>query len=150
MRQFLILLAALPLLAQDVDKVPSWYKGSKPWKAISVEGRKEMLRLHAGFEATRAKAETPAATKASEASQKQGEALIRSTISKFHLDKFYLAPSRFGGQMVLWLPEKAWEAFSSDQKKAVVAYVSSRYKNWGIGVGRVSGRDVLCDRVVVQ
>jgi hypothetical protein len=51
--------------------------------------------------------------------------------------------------MVIWLPEEAWNRYSPEQKALIAVYMQSRYKSWGIGVGRVSGSDILTDRLAI-
>ena len=52
--------------------------------------------------------------------------------------------------MVIWIPIAAWNKLSASQRQSLEAYMSSKYANWGIGVGRVRGGDVLYDKVVVE
>lgn len=148
MRTVLFFLLGVCVFGQDINKTPSWYNGTKPWTSITVEGRKEILRLHGGFEAARHEAQQPPVSKGDASEARKGEVLVRATIKKLHLDKFYLNPSVFGNTMVLWLPEKAWKSYSAAERKSIEAYAASKYKNWGVGVGRTNGPDVLCDRLV--
>jgi hypothetical protein len=150
MKAAIFALLACQMFAQDIDKTPAWYDGSKPWKSISKEGRQEMLSLHAGFEAAKREAKTPSSSRVSQSDAAKGEDLVRKTIKRFRLDHFYETPSIFGKKMVLWIPEKAWNAFTESEKRFIEAYVKSKYQNWGIGVGRIKGSDVLSDRIVKE
>jgi hypothetical protein len=71
-------------------------------------------------------------------------------VRQYGLDAVYKEPDVFGPRMVIWLPRSAWSKLTAAQQKAVEAYMSSNHANWGIGVGRVRGRDVLYDEIVVQ
>ena len=150
MKYIVLALVACHLFAQGVDKKPSWYTGEKPWSSISKEGRQEILNLHAGFEAAESQAKKPASSKSPQATSGKGDELIRRTVKQYNLDPYYLTPSLFGKKMVIWLPEKAWKGFSEADKKAIEASVKSKYQNWGIGVGRTKGREVLSDRIVKE
>ncbi len=132
------------------DTAPSWYQGSQPWSEISVEGRQEILNMRAAYETYQERAAEQADEQVDPALAQAGEALIRSICDKYRLDSYYKQPHLFGPRTVIWLPEAAWSDLSDTQKLSVSAYMSGRYKNWGIGVGRVSGVDVLADRLVVE
>lgn len=104
--------------SQDVDKVPAWYTGTKPWLEIGRAGREDLLRKRAAYEAIIAKAKTPAnGTDASGAAA--GKKLIASTVAKYGLDPWFLTPDYFGPRMVIWLPETAWARFTSVQRASI-------------------------------
>jgi hypothetical protein len=80
---------------------------------------------------------------------KEGRKVIDTVVKRHHLRTLYKEPSGFGGKSVIWLPEAAWRNLTSQQKKYVESYMRHTYiKDWGVGVGRVHGVDVLCDRLV--
>ena len=130
------------------DAAPSWYTGTKPWSSIDPQGRRDILNMRANYEATKAAAEKPSEVQSPEASR--GRELVARMCDRYQLDAYYKTPRMFGPRMVIWIPEDAWSGMSSQEQSAVVAWISSEYTNWGIGVGRVSGRDVLSDRLVMQ
>ncbi len=131
------------------DEAPSWYQGSKPWSEIGEEGRATMLRMRAAYEAQQAAANQPGPGSDGRESV-EGRLLINKIVQRYGLDPVYKNPDTFGSRMVIWLPTVAWAKLSATQKKSIEAYMSSNYSNWGIGVGRVRGKDVLYDDVVVQ
>lgn len=134
---------------ESIDQTPAWYQGSKPWSSIGREGREQLLRMRAHYEANEASAHETSGT-APDAAAKAGRRLIDRTVTKYALDDYFRTPDTFGSRMVLWLPERAWDAFSAVQKQSIEAFMKSNYANWGIGVGRVQGREVLFDRLVVE
>ena len=136
--------------ADDIDKTPSWYNGKKPWSSISKEGREDILSIRRKFEANRAKANEPSKQQVPASSVNKGEELIGKTLKQYGIHSFYRTPGMFGSRMVIWLPEKAWNKYSPEQKSSIESYMKSKYENWGIGVGRVSGVDIMADRLVVE
>lgn len=136
--------------ADDIDKTPSWYNGDKPWSSISREGREEILSIRRKFEADKIKANEPSKQKVLTKSVKEGEQLISKAHKQYRIHSYYKIPRMFGSRMVIWLPEIAWNKFSPDQKASIESYMKSKYENWGIGVGRVSGADIMADRLVVS
>jgi hypothetical protein len=149
----LALLCFLPTAAfaqnEDISRAPAWYRGTKPWTSISPEGRREILRMRRGYEATRRQANEPS-TAAPAAGAAAGKALLNRIVTQYGLHDFYRQPDMFGPRMVIWLPKSAWVKLTSAQRRSLESYMSSRYANWGIGVGRVQGRDVLADQLVVE
>lgn len=146
----LIISSSTIFAADDIDKTPSWYNGKKPWSSISRTGREEILSIRREFEANKSKANEPSNQQVSVSSVNKGEQLIDKTLKQYGIHSFYKSPSMFGSRMVIWLPEKAWNKYSSEQKTSIESYMKSKYTNWGIGVGRVSGVDVMADRLVVE
>lgn len=137
-------------IAGDLDKTPSWYNGDKPWTSISVEGREQFLNMRSGIDASKAKAIEKSNKAVPANAAKKGEQLIYKIQKQYGIHSYYRTPSQFGSRMVIWFPGKAWNKFTPDQKASVEAYMSSNYKNWGIGVGRIDGVDIMADRLVVQ
>jgi hypothetical protein len=133
----------------NLDQTPSWYRGSKPWSEIGKEGRITILRGHAAYEAQQAAAAQPGSGE-NEKAAADGRQLINKIVQQYGLDPVYREPDTFGPRMVIWLPSAAWQKLSRSQKEAIEAFMSSNYANWGIGVGRIRGRDVLYDDLVVQ
>ena len=142
-----IIISSTVLAADDIDKTPSWYNGQKPWSSISRSGREEILSIRRKFEANKAKANEPSTQQVSASSVNKGEQLIDKTLKQYGIHSFYRTPSMSGSRMVIWLPEKAWNKYSPEQKTSIESYMKSKYKNWGIGVGRVSG---VCDKKVAR
>ena len=137
-------------IADNLDKTPSWYTGSKQWTSISREGREQLLRMHNNFNTLKTKANERSHQVVPTDNVKKGEQLIHKVQNKYGLNPYYRKPSNFGSRMVIWFPDKAWNNFTSSQKSSVEAYMKSKYANWGIGVGSVSGQDILIDRLVVE
>jgi hypothetical protein len=133
----------------SLDRVPSWYHGDKPWTSIGKEGRLKMLPFRRAYESqeknAREKSPGPSASNAA-----AGRTLLNRIVTKYRLDDFYRTPDTFGGRMVIWIPEGEWAQLSGSQKNALEAFLSSSYKNYGIGTGRVKGREVLSDRLVIE
>jgi hypothetical protein len=146
----LIISSSNVLAVVDIDTTPSWYNGKKPWSSISRSGREEILSIRRKYETDKAKANEPSNQQISPSSVNKGEHLIGKTLKQYSIDSFYKTPSIFGSRMVIWLPEKAWNKYSPEQKASIELYMKSKYKNWGIGVGRVSGVDIMADRLVVE
>jgi hypothetical protein len=144
---------APPIKAVDIDETPSWYRGSKPWKTVSRSEREKLLRLRAAYGAQEATARQPATGSSAEgdaSAAAAGKRLINRIIAQYGLDPAYRTPDTFGSRMVIWLPEAAWNGLSANQKRSIEAYMSSQYTNWGIGVGRVRGKEVLLDNLVIE
>ena len=135
---------------QDPVTAPPWYQGSKPWSEISEEGRDEILKMRSGYEAYQERAEEPAHGDTDPDIAQAGQVLIGNICDEYGLDSHYKTPHMFGPRMVIWLPEAAWANLSDSEKRSVSTYMSSQYANWGIGVGRVSGIDVMADQLVVE
>lgn len=125
---FVVLFARAVAAQSSIDKTPDWYRGSKPWTSITKEGREELLRMRAGYEAIRDKAEKPGPG-VSGRTPADGRKLIDKIITKSHVDAFYLKPSMFGPRTVIWLPEQAWDGLSVVEKKSIEAYMSGSYAN---------------------
>jgi hypothetical protein len=144
--------APAPQVHEDIrvsDTAPYWYNGAKPWSAIGVEGRETMMRMRAKFEADQAAANQPGSRSSDKAAAK-GRRLIDKIVRSYGLDDVYREPDTFGPRMVIWLPQAAWAKLSQGEKKSIEAYMESKYANWGIGVGRVRGKDVMYDDLVVE
>lgn len=139
-----------PSADDDIDVTPGWYNGSKPWASISEDGRRKTLAGHKHWLAIQAEANKTAVAKADASSAKAGELLVARIVKQYKLDPFYRNPSLFGPKMVLWLPEPAWNKLSTEERGHIANYVSSRYQNWGVGIGRIKGKDVLADQIVVE
>jgi hypothetical protein len=135
--------------ADDVSQAPAWYNGSKPWSEIPPEARRKMRAMRAAYEAQQATARQTGTGREDQASV-DGRSLIERIVREYQLDPVYKEPETFGGRMVIWVPIDAWNKLSASQRQSLEAYMSSKYTNWGIGVGRVQGRDVLYDKVVVK
>ena len=137
---------------EGLDRVtsPPWYQGSKPWSEISEEGRDEILKMRSGYKAYQERAEEPAHGDTDPDIAQAGQVLIGSICDEYGVDSHYKTPHMFGPRMVIWLPEAAWANLSDSEKQSVSTYMSSEYANWGIRVGRVSGIDVMADRLVVE
>lgn len=108
-----------------------------------------MLRMHAAYEAQQAAASQPGSG-TDEQIAAEGRRLIDKIVQQHGLDRVYRNPDTFGPRMVIWLPNVAWRKLSSVQKKSIEAFMSSNYANWGIGVGRIKGRDILYDELVIE
>lgn len=141
---------ASAVASDDIDKVPSWYNGQKPWNSINREGREEILNIRRKYEADTRKAQQPSIKSEPGNLVINGEKLIKSIHEKYKIHSFYSEPGRFGSRMVIWLPEEAWAKLSNEEKISIEAYMKSKYANWGIGIGRVDGVDILADRLVVE
>lgn len=146
-----IALASSSLFAQadSLDKPPAWYKGEKPWTSISREGRLEILKFRRAYEAQDRKAREPSA-RPSTPNAADGKAFLGRIVTKYRLDDFYRHPDTFGGRMVIWIPEKEWAQLTKPQKASLEAYMSASYTHYGIGTGRIKGREILFDRLVVE
>lgn len=129
-----------------IDNVPSWYAGMKPWSSFGRERPEDILSL------------LLKKTEPSEADDREehnpdlvarGEQLVSKTLEQYRIDPIYNTPVVFGSRMVIWLPEDAWKRYSPEQKASIEAYMQSKYKSWGIGVGRVSRGDILADRLAI-
>lgn len=142
----------MPVLAfgDELDKTPSWYNGDKPWASIGRAERKKIILMHGGFEVAQKEASKPATAAVPRDLANAGEALINRIVKDYRLDPSYKNPSLFGPRMAIWLPEKAWARLSEKEKESVVAFMKGRWKNWAVGVGPIRGRDVICDRIVLQ
>jgi hypothetical protein len=105
--------------------------------------------MRAAYEAQQAAASQPGSG-SDDRAVAQGRALIDKIVRQYGLDDVYREPDTFGSRMVIWLPEAAWTKLSQTQKKAIEAYMASNHANWGIGVGRIRGKDVLYDKLVVE
>lgn len=79
-----------------------------------------------------------------------GRRLVANIYRRYGLNPEYSKPDTFGPRMVVWLPTAAWRKLSTLERSSIEAYMSANYANWGIGVGRVSGRQVLYDELVVE
>jgi hypothetical protein len=130
------------------DNKPDWYSGEKPWAEISENGKREIIRLHNGFDLSKKEAIIAAEKRIDPKSAKIGKENFEKVLNKFNVYPFYKKPSQFGPKMILWIPEKGWNSLSGESRRSIMAYASSLYKNWGIGVGRVKGRDIMSDRVL--
>jgi hypothetical protein len=106
--------------------------------------------MRRGFEAYQSKANEPADTVPAGDLAEEGRKLIEQICKEYKLDPYYQSPQMFGPRMVIWLPGNAWDRLTPAQQSSIIAYMSSKYKNWGIGVGRVNGPDVMADRLVVE
>jgi hypothetical protein len=128
-----------------IDNVPSWHGARKPRPATGRGRPVDMLfpRKESGAGKATVK-EEPNVDPAT-----RGEQLISRTLRHYRIDPVYNTPGVFGSRMVIWLPEEAWKRFSPEQKASIAVYMQSRYKSWGIGVGRVSGSDILADRLAI-
>ena len=140
--------SSVPQQKSVTNDAPSWYQGSKPWGEISEEGQRELLEFRSKFEADQSRASEPSISGYDPAIVRAGEDLIASICDDYGVDEFYKKPAVFGSRMVVWLPETAWNKLSDSEKESIAVYLSSRFTNWGIGVGRVSGKDVLADRLI--
>jgi len=147
-----IALSATTAFAQvdSLDRVPAWYKGDKPWTSISREGRLEMLRFRRAYELQERKAREPSVAPREPNAGQQGRLLLNRIVTKYKLDDFYRHPDTFGGRMVIWIPEKEWEQLSRAQRASLESYMSSNYAHYGIGTGRLKGREILFDQLVVE
>jgi hypothetical protein len=134
---------------QVSDVPPSWYQGAKLWSEIGLEGREQLIRMRAAYEAQQATAQQ-AGSGSDDKAVAAGRALIDRIVQRYRLADVYKEPDTFGPRMVIWLPEVAWARLSSAEKESIEAYMSSRYTNWGIGTGRIRGEDVLYDNLVVE
>ncbi len=128
-----------------IDNAPSWYEGKKPWWPVGREHPVDILSLLRAFENNRASAKEESNIDL----VARGEQLISQTLKQYRIDPIYNAPRVVGPRMVIWLPQEAWNGYSPEQKASIEAYMQSKYKNWGIGVGRVSGSDILTDRLAI-
>jgi len=148
---FISFARTVPVHSADVNKAPPWYKGTMgPWESISKEQRKEILRMRRGFEAIQSKAHEPSKQKEPVDLATNGRKLIKKICNEYGVRSDYHTAHMFGPRMVIWLPEAAWKKLSSSQKESIKAYMKSKYANWGIGVGPVSGKDIMADRLVVE
>lgn len=145
-----LIMSSAVLAADNIDKTPSWYNGQKPWSSISRSGREEIIAIRRKIEENKAKANAPSTQQVLASSANKGDQLIENTLKQYGIHAFYRTPSMFGSRMVIWLPEEAWNKYSPEQKASIESYMKSKYKNWGIGVGRVSGVDIMADQLVVQ
>jgi len=134
----------------SINETPYWYQGVDPWDELSLAERSGILRMRARLEANESSAAQPSSTVVDFDQAQAGRALIHEMIDAAGVDSFYRSPSTFGARKVIWLPESAWRDLDDVQRQSIEAYMSSSYENWGIGVGRVSGRDILADRLVVE
>lgn len=147
---FMIMFNVWTAIADDIDKAPPWYTGKKPWASISKEGREEILGIRRKYDATKSKANEKSNQIVPATTAKKGELLVQKTHKQYGIHSYYRNPSMFGARTVIWIPEKAWSKFTQDQKSSIEVFMKSKYANWGIGVGRVSGVDILADRLVVE
>jgi hypothetical protein len=127
---------------------PSWYHGTTPWSEVGPQER-DVLKMIAEDRAEKAEALKALDHALTGNTADSGEALIVNACDKNGVNAFYKTPHMFGQRMVIWIPENDWDRFSVDEKSDVESYMSSRYTNWAIGVGRVRGGDILSDRLVV-
>ena len=135
----------------DIDKTPSWYTGSKPWTSITEEGRREMLRVRRRFEANNRKAsETPVRRVVDQGGAEEGKKLLEQICDEYKLDPYYKTAHAFGSRAVIWLPVEAWEGLTPAERSNLKTFMVDRHTSWGIGVGRLNGKDVLSDRLVLK
>lgn len=80
----------------------------------------------------------------------EGKKIISQTHKKYKINPYYSTPHIFGFKMVVWLPAEAWNKMDSKQQEAIENYMASKYKNWGIGIGQVSGEDILSDEIIAS
>ena len=145
---FAIFLAFLmPILAQArTEQIPPWYSGSKPWAELPNKTKTEITRLHNGVEEAKRQATLPPTSTQERKLVMMGKESIDRIVIKYKLDKFYNKPSISGRKNMFWIPEVEWRKLPPEIRRSIVAYAKSLNKNWGIGVGRVKGKDVLADR----
>ena len=132
-------------------QVPDWYNGDRPWKDLSEAARRDLWAKRLAYEEITTEATKPAAGGGEGSSDAAaGEAVLHRVVDEYNLDPYFRNADTFGRRMVIWLPEAAWRKLSTSDKQALEDYMASKYANWGIGVGRQQGREVLFDRLVVE
>lgn len=138
--------------AWSLDEVPDWYAGTLgPWKQLSEETRRNLWNARGSYEGVMNEALKPAEPqRAAPEAAARGERILHRVVADYGLDPYFREADTFGPRMVIWLPETAWARMSDPDKRALEAYMASKYRNWGIGVGKQKGREVLFDRLVVE
>lgn len=76
--------------------------------------------------------------------------IIKQTCREYGLDPYYEEPHQFGSRIVIWFPSDAWSRLTTVEKQTIRKFMMSRQMPWGIGVGKVSGRDVMADRLIEE
>ena len=118
---------------------PDWYRGTIPWSSMPVNVRSELVRLqHEG------QPSPPI-----EHRRAQGEIHLNRISLEYQLRDSVNEAAAVGNRMVIWLPDSAWDRLSPNSREDVKAFVSSKYSNWGIGVGPVTNGRVVHSRLVV-
>lgn len=134
----------------SINETPYWYQGAEPWDDLTLAERANILRMRATIEDNQSHASEPSSILVDPDHAQAGQALIEKIIDLAGVDSYYKTPRTFGSRKVIWLPETVWRDLDDTQRQSIEAYMSSRYANWGIGVGRISGRDITADRLVVE
>ena len=118
---------------------PDWYTGTIPWSSMPVNVRREFVRLaHEG-----------APSPPIEVRRAAGKNVLNRIRDEYQLRDSVTEATAVGNRMVIWLPDSAWDKLSPHSREDLKAFVSSKYSNWGIGVGPVTNGRVVHSRLVV-
>ena len=117
---------------------PDWYTGTVPWSSMPVNVRREFVRL------AHEKVTPPIAHRRAE-----GKLVLNRISLEYQLRDSVAEGTAMGNRMVIWLPDSAWDKLSPDSRDNLKAFASSKYSNWGIGVGPVTNGRVVHSRLVI-
>jgi hypothetical protein len=136
----------------SLNDTPDWYNNTLgPWRNLSEQQRKDLWNARSSYESVMTDAMTPASSATANAEiAAAGQRVLHRVVREYNLDPYFREADTFGRRMVIWLPEGAWAKLSTADKDALQAFMASKYANWGIGVGRQKGREVLFDRLVIE
>ena len=137
----LLLLAACSEKPPDEatnPNAPYWYTGSIPWSSMPVNVRRELVRLA-----------HERVTPPIEHRRAQGKILLNRISLEYQLRDSVTEATAVGNRMIIWVPDSAWDKLSPNSREDLKAFASSKYSNWGIGVGPVTNGRVIHSRLVV-
>lgn len=118
---------------------PSWYRGTISWSSMPLNVRTELVRLQH---------ERPLSPPI-EFRRAQGKTVLNRISLEYQLRDSVTEATAVGNRMIIWLPDSAWDKLSSNSREDLKAFASSKYSNWGIGVGPVANGRVIHSRLVV-
>jgi hypothetical protein len=138
----LLLLAACsekPPAEATNPNAPYWYRGTIPWSSMPLNVRTELVRL----------AHERPPNPPIELRQAEGKIVLNRISREYQLRDSVTEATAVGNRMVIWLPDSAWDQLSPNSRENLKAFASSKYSNWGIGVGPVTNGRVIHSRLVV-